>query len=99
VRASFIFSGSKVSTTILKPNGSINSATADEFKAAINATLPTTRLIIDLTGVDYISSAGLRILLWANGQFAPKVMVVTHVWAEVQDVFQMTGFSGILTIE
>jgi anti-sigma B factor antagonist len=83
-------------TIVLKVTGSINSQTADDFKAAISALLPAPKLIIDFSGVDYISSAGLRILMWANGQFPAKAMVVRHV---CEEVFTMTGFSSFLTIE
>lgn len=86
-------------TIVLKVTGSINSQTADDFKAAISALLPAPKLIIDFSGVDYISSAGLRILMWANGQFPAKAMVVRHVWEEVKEVFTMTGFSTFLTLE
>lgn len=57
-------------------------------------------LIFDFSGVEYISSAGLRILLAAqkvmNRQGSMKLIGVS---ADVMEVFEITGFSDILTIE
>jgi anti-sigma B factor antagonist len=85
--------------TLIRVSGSINTQTAEDFRAAIKGAQPTTKLIIDLTGVDYISSAGLRVFLWANGLFPAGSFVVRHPCPEVQEVFTMTGFSSFLTIE
>ena len=59
-----------------------------------------TELILDLSNLDYLSSAGLRVLLSAQKQMNRKgKMVVRHVCETVMEVFNMTGFSDILTIE
>ena len=57
-------------------------------------------LVLDLTGMEYISSAGLRVLLAAQKKMQ-KIgsMKVTGVREEVMEVFDMTGFTDILTIE
>jgi len=56
--------------------------------------------VLDFEGVEYVSSAGLRVLL--NGQkivqSAGKSMKIKNVSAEIMEVFDVTGFSGILTI-
>ena len=59
-----------------------------------------TNLILDLKGVSYISSAGLRVLLSAQKKMQ-KVgsMKVKNVCAEVMEVLEMTGFADILVIE
>ena len=56
--------------------------------------------MLDFSGLDYISSAGLRVLLSAHKIMAPKGgMTITHVNEIVQEVFDVTGFADILTIE
>jgi anti-sigma B factor antagonist len=55
---------------------------------------------MDLSKLDYVSSAGLRVLLSAHKQMSQKGgMKVTHLNEIVQEVFNVTGFSDILTIE
>ena len=60
----------------------------------------TKNLILDIKGLEYISSAGLRVLLGAQKKLQ-KIgsMKVTNVCEEVMEVFEMTGFADILTIE
>ena len=57
-------------------------------------------LIINLKGLEYISSAGLRVILGAQKKMQ-KVgsMKVTNVCEAVMEVFEITGFADILTIE
>ena len=57
-------------------------------------------LVLDVKGLEYISSAGLRVLLSAQKKLQ-KVgsMKVVNVCEEVMEVFEMTGFADILTIE
>ena len=58
-------------------------------------------LTIDLEQLDYISSAGLRVLLFAQktvNSFDGK-MLVKNVKPEIMEVFEITGFTDILTIE
>ena len=58
------------------------------------------KLVLDFKDLDYISSAGLRILLSAHKQMAAKGgMTVKNVNATIQDIFDITGFVDILTIE
>jgi anti-sigma B factor antagonist len=58
------------------------------------------KLILDFKGVDYISSAGLRVLLNSQKKMQQiGEMKVINVREEVMDVFEMTGFVDILTIE
>ena len=57
-------------------------------------------LVFDFTNLEYISSAGLRVLLSAHKTMMPKGgMKVTHVNEIVQEVFEVTGFCDILNIE
>ena len=57
-------------------------------------------LVLNLKELEYISSAGLRVLLAAQKKLQNTgSMKVTHVCEEIMEVFEMTGFVDILTIE
>ena len=60
----------------------------------------TKNLVLDVKGMEYISSAGLRVLLAAQKKMQ-KIgsMKVINVCEEVMEVFEMTGFADILVIE
>lgn len=81
-------------------NGRIDTTTAPDFEAEINKITNETELIIDFTGVEYISSAGLRVVLKAQKLMNTLgKMKLVNVNDDVMDVFDITGFSDILTIE
>ena len=86
--------------TVAFVEGSINSANATEFGAAL-AALPgvAESVTLDIAGLDYISSAGLRVLLSLKKRCGKKPFRVINANAEVMDVFNMTGFSEIMEIE
>ena len=81
--------------------GRLDTMTAPELEAELKKSLDGTEsLILDFSKLDYISSAGLRVLLSAHKIMSPKGgMKVTHVNEIVQEVFEVTGFADILTIE
>ena len=56
---------------------------------------------LDFAEVDYVSSAGLRVLLFGQkkSQASGKAMKLINVSPEVMEVFEITGFSGMLTID
>ena len=81
--------------------GRLDTTTAPELEAELKTSLDgVTELIFDLERLEYISSAGLRVLLSAqkvmNRQGSMKLI---HVGEGVMEVFEVTGFSDILTIE
>ena len=85
----------------LKIVGRLDTTTAPVLDKTINEDIgDTTNLILDLNGLVYISSAGLRVLLAVQKKMQ-KIgsMKVTNVCEEVMDVFEMTGFADILVIE
>ena len=85
----------------LAPEGRLDTVTAPELETALKEELDgVTELTMNFEKLDYISSAGLRVLLWAHMSMSPKGgMKVTHVSEIVQEVFDVTGFADILTIE
>ena len=87
--------------TIIRIVGRLDTITAPALDKAINEDIGDTRnLILDMKSLEYISSAGLRVLLGAQKKMQ-KIgsMKVTNVCEEVMDVFEMTGFADILVIE
>lgn len=81
--------------------GRLDTVTAPELEQTMQEILPGLKeLVLDFEKLDYISSTGLRILLSAqkamNGQGSMKVC---HVNDTVMEIFEVTGFSDILTIE
>ena len=86
---------------VLEITGRLDTITAPALDKTINEDIEgTTNLVLDLNGLAYISSAGLRVLLSAQKKMQ-KIgsMTVKNVCAEVMEVFEMTGFADILVIE
>lgn len=86
--------------TIIVLVGRLDTTTAPVLDKTINSDIEdTANLVLDLKGLEYISSAGLRVLLGAQKRMQ-KIgsMKVTNVCEAVMDVFEMTGFADILTI-
>ena len=81
--------------------GRLDTTTAPELEAELNQSLGNAEsLTLDFSKLDYISSAGLRVLLSAHKAMSPKGgLKVTNVNEIVREVFEVTGFSDILTIE
>ena len=81
--------------------GLLDTMTAPELEAELNASMNGAEtLTLDFSKLDYISSAGLRVLLSAHKAMSAKGgMKVTNVNEIVREVFDVTGFADILTIE
>ena len=87
--------------TIIEIVGRLDTITAPALDKTINEDIGDTKnLVLDVKGMEYISSAGLRVLLSAQKKMQ-KIgsMKVTGVCAEVMEVFEMTGFADIFVIE
>ena len=87
--------------TIIELVGRLDTTTAPALDKTINEDIENTRhLVLDMKGLEYISSAGLRVLLSTQKKLQ-KIgsMKVIHVCETVMEVFEMTGFADILTIE
>ena len=86
---------------IVALEGRLDTMTAPELEAELNQNLEKAEsLTLDFSKLDYISSAGLRVLLSAHKMMSAKGgMKVIHVNEIVSEVFEVTGFADILTIE
>ena len=82
-------------------NGRLDTITSPDLEAKINEATPDAeKLIFDLTNLEYISSAGLRVLLGAVQVMEDKGgMVVRNLTQSVKEDFELTGFSRLFTIE
>lgn len=90
------------SSLTLQLGGRLDTATAPELDQYLQEHLDGVQaLALDFAALDYLSSAGLRVLLKACKQMNSRhgSLVVRHVNDMIQEVFDMTGFSDILTIE
>lgn len=89
--------GANATLTIV---GRIDTTTAPEFEKEIDALGAITDLTLDFAGVEYISSAGLRVVLKAQKMMnAQGKMKLTNVNDDVMEVFDITGFIDILDIQ
>lgn len=82
-------------------SGRLDTITAPQLEEEIKASSDgVSELVFDFTDLAYVSSAGLRVLLSAQKAMNEKgSMVVRNVSEEIQEIFDVTGFSDILTIE
>ena len=81
--------------------GRLDTMTSPELEAELHRSLEgADSVVFDFSKLDYISSAGLRVLLATHKQIVGKGgMKVTNVNEIVQEVFEVTGFADILNIE
>ena len=85
----------------LKIVGRLDTTTAPELEAAVDGCVAgITELVLDCSALEYVSSAGLRVILKAQKLMnAQGNMKLTHVNETIMEVFDITGFADILTIE
>lgn len=93
------------SQLVVKAKGRIDTSTAAEYGTGINDLLDdseteVSELVLDFAEIDYISSIGLRVMLELQKRMSGQGTVkLINVVPSVLDVFKMTGFTNILTIE
>ena len=82
-------------------NGRIDTVTVTEAESILKSDLDgITELVLDFKGLDYISSAGLRLLLTLQKTMNKQgSMTIKNANETVTEIFDVTGFSDILTIE
>lgn len=88
-------------TLVVSLEGRLDTTTAPLLEAELKSSLEgVTSLILDMNKLDYISSAGLRVLLSAQKTMnVCGEMMITGVNETIMEIFEVTGFSDILTIE
>ena len=81
--------------------GRLDTTTSPELESALQSSLDgVTKLILDFKELEYISSAGLRVLLATQKTMNKQgEMIVKNSSEDVKEVFEITGFSDILTLE
>jgi anti-sigma B factor antagonist len=87
--------------TTIEIVGRLDTTTAPELDKTINEDIAGVKnLVLNVKGLEYISSAGLRVLLGAQKKMQKiGTMKLINVREEVMEVFEMTGFADILVIE
>ena len=90
--------GKKTTVTL---EGRLDTVTAPDLEKELSEIInDVEELVLDFEKLDYISSAGLRVLLSAQKIMSRQgSMKVTHVNQTVMEIFEVTGFCDILTIE
>lgn len=91
----------KKNTDTIALVGRLDTVTATELETEISAILPTVEsLVLDMEKLEYISSAGLRVILKTQKALTQKAgLKLINVSDDVREVFDITGFSNFLTIE
>ena len=81
--------------------GRLDTTTAPQLEAEVKGSLAgVTELVMDFSQLEYLSSAGLRVLLAAQKAMNKQgSMVIRHVNGTILEIFEVTGFIDILTIE
>ena len=88
------------SAVTLNVEGRVDTTTAPQLEQEIQALDAAQSLTVDLTKLEYISSAGLRVLLSAHKAFGKKGgLTVANANEAVMEIFEVTGFKDILNIK
>ena len=90
--------GTKLTVSL---SGRMDTTTAPQLDAELKASLPgVEELVLDFAALSYLSSAGLRVLLGAQKTMARQgSMILKNVNETIMEVFEITGFVDILTIQ
>ncbi|MBQ9458665.1 MAG: STAS domain-containing protein [Oscillospiraceae bacterium] len=86
---------------IMGLEGRLDTTTAPQLEGELHGALEgVTELVFDLDKLEYISSAGLRVLLVAQKNMNKQgKMVIRNANANIMEIFDVTGFVDVLTIE
>lgn len=87
-------------TLVLTLKGRLDTTTAPELEGEIGDLNGVEELILDMENLEYISSAGLRVILKAQKAMNERgAMKLKNVGENIMEVFEITGFADFLTIE
>lgn len=88
------------SELVMSLSGRLDTTTAPQLDDEIKSLDGVEKLVFDFKGLEYISSAGLRVLLSAQKIMNKQgSMIIKNVSEEISEIFEVTGFVDILTIE
>jgi anti-sigma B factor antagonist len=92
-------------TVVVCPQGRIDQASAEGFKAALGPSVSACgagrdRLVIDMAGVEYISSVGLRVLMLASKQTKAQgaPLAVCELQPVVREIFEISRFNLVIQV-
>jgi anti-anti-sigma factor len=92
-------------TVVLRPEGRINHVSSDAFKSALephlaNCAAGRDQIVLDLSSLEYISSAGLRVLMLARKQVKAQggTLVVAGLAAVVKEIFEISKFTVVFDV-
>lgn len=85
---------------VVAPQGRIDTLTSEEVEAALNA-CPNEceNVVLDMAAVDYVSSAGIRVIIQAHQKYGKEHFCVKSVSKNVKQLLTMTGFDRVLNFE
>ena len=88
-------------TLVIKVSGRLDTTTAPQLEEELNENLGSKELLIlDFKELEYLSSAGLRVILAAQKIMNKQgKMIVKNINETISDIFEVTGFMDILTVE
>jgi len=93
----------KNNSTIFSLKGRLDSNSAPRFEKQLQDFLisPCTHLVFDFNNLDYISSAGLRVILITSKayQFGPYRFIACSMQDHIQEIFEISGFDSFITIQ
>ena len=88
------------SAVTLNVEGRLDTVTAPQLEQEIQALQDAQSLAVDLKNLEYISSAGLRVLLAAHKAFYKKGgLTIANAGEAVMEIFEVTGFKNILNLK
>lgn len=93
-----VLNGSELTVSVI---GRLDTATSPQLEAELKESLSgTEKLVLDFAELEYLSSAGLRVILSAQKTMNKQgSMVVKNINETIAEIFEVTGFCDILTIE
>jgi anti-sigma B factor antagonist len=96
-----IIKNTENNTLIVTLEGRLDTNTAPQLEQELKESFgDIKKLVLDMSGLEYISSAGLRVVLSAHKIMTGyEGMVIKNVNEEIKDIFDITGFSDVLNIE
>jgi anti-anti-sigma factor len=87
---------------VIRPTGRLDSASGRMLETTLNSQFDTGRLriVVDMSGVNYISSGGLKVLIaaWRRAQKLNGMLVLSGMLPKVRKVFEISGFDSLFTI-